>query len=58
MDKIFMLKRSLKWWLMVLLCCFFAGCGIKGPLHLPQDKKATSAPTEPASAPASQETTK
>ncbi|MDR2710816.1 MAG: lipoprotein [Burkholderiales bacterium] len=29
-----------------LLCCFFAGCGIKGSLHLPQDNKTTA--TKPA----------
>ncbi|MDR2016601.1 MAG: lipoprotein [Burkholderiales bacterium] len=44
----------------VLLGCFLGGCGIKGPLYLPQEKTVStgSAPTEKTPAPASQDTTK
>ncbi|MDR0246869.1 MAG: lipoprotein [Burkholderiales bacterium] len=44
----------------LLLGCFLGGCGIKGPLYLPQEKTATaeSAPVETAPISASQDTTK
>jgi predicted small lipoprotein YifL len=41
-----------------LLGCFLGGCGIKGPLYLPQEKTAAAAPTPTETAPAPQDTTK
>jgi predicted small lipoprotein YifL len=41
-----------------LLGCFLSGCGIKGPLYLPQEKAATAAPAPIETTPALQDTTK